>query len=79
MESKSDQHKLEQCSTVDNKNPWKVSSIFDFCYFCCPECDDKSKSKQDFVNRASAYHDGVSLNKTRYSLNLECSPIFPSE
>ena len=42
-------------------NPWMVSSIFDFNFYCCPECDDKSKSKQDFVNHASTNHVGVSL------------------
>merc|ERR1712105_174039 len=38
---------------------WLASSIFDFCYFCCPECDEKSKDKQEFVNHASAYHKGA--------------------
>ena len=45
----------------EDSNPWVVSSIFDFNCFCCPECDDKSKSKQDFVNHASIYHVGVSF------------------
>ena len=45
----------------DILNPWNALSIFDFCYFCCPECDDKSKNKQDFVNHALAYHSEVSL------------------
>merc|ERR1739838_1040721 len=42
----------------ENSNPWSASSIYDFYYFCCPECDDKSKSKQDFVNHA-LYHIGA--------------------
>ena len=45
----------------DSRNPWLASSIYDFYYFCCPECDNKTKSKQDFVNHASC-HIGVSLN-----------------
>ena len=40
-------------------NPWAVSSIFDFNYFCCPECECKSHSKQDFVDHISAYHTWV--------------------
>ena len=42
-------------------NPWAVSSIFDFNYFCCPECECKSHSKQDFVDHISAYHTWVSF------------------
>ena len=59
MEGKLDQHNVEQ-----NDNPWKVSSIFDFHYFCCPECNNKSKSKQDFIGHASNYHTGVSDTKS---------------
>jgi len=43
-----------------SNNPWNVNSIFDFCYFCCPECDWKVTNthtgKQEFVNHASIYH-----------------------
>ena len=45
--------------TDNNRKPWIASSIFDFQYFCCPECDDKSKDKQEFVNHASIYHRGA--------------------
>ena len=41
-------------------NPWDVSSIFDFNFFCCPECEIKSQSKQDFVDHISSYHTWVS-------------------
>ena len=54
--------RMEENTLEDILNPWNASSIFDFCYFCCPECDDKSKNKQDFVNHALAYHSEVSLN-----------------
>ena len=51
-------------------NPWEASSIFDFSYFCCPECDAKSQSKQDFVDHASNYHTWVSLNLNNLSSAL---------
>ena len=41
-------------------NPWDVSSIFDFNFFCCPECEIKSQSKQDFVDHISSFHTWVS-------------------
>ena len=43
----------------ENSNPWKTTSIFDFQYFCCPECDIKSKNKHEFVDHASIYHHEV--------------------
>ena len=47
-------------------NPWAVSSIFEFNYFCCPECDFstrsdfKTESIQEFINHASSHHPWVS-------------------
>ena len=52
---------FEIFQTFKVTNPWKVSSIYDFYYFCCPECDSKSQNKQDFVNHASTIHPWVSL------------------
>ena len=45
---------------VKEDNPWEVSSLFDFNYFCCPECDNKSQNRQDFINHASNNHPWVS-------------------
>lgn len=59
MDFKSHVPKIEQNINVED-NPWKVSSIFEFHYFCCPECDCKSETKQDFVHHASTYHTWVS-------------------
>ena len=47
-------------NVIDSDNPWKASSIFEFQYFCCPECDCKSHTKQAFVDHASTYHTWVS-------------------
>ena len=47
-------------NVIDSDNPWKASSIFEFHYFCCPECDCKSHTKQAFVDHASTYHTWVS-------------------
>ena len=56
-------HRLFEMGTnglKEDYNPWAVSSIWDFNYFCCPECDCKSQSKQDFVDHVSAFHTWVS-------------------
>ena len=47
----------EQEELYVSHNPWIVNSIYDFSYFCCPECEDsKWKLKQDFVNHALSTH-----------------------
>ena len=57
----------EQNIKQEHWNPWDVSSIFEFNYFCCPECDFKIRSdfntetKQQFVNHASSNHPLVSF------------------
>ena len=53
---------MDQCllSIVKDDNPWDVSSLYDFNYYCCPECDSKSQNKQDFINHASNNHPWVS-------------------
>ena len=52
-------------------NPWTVGNLDDFLYYCCPECDNRTQSKQCFINHAYLNHPKVS--KTYYpikSINL---------
>ena len=51
----------------ESNNPWDVDSIYDFNFFCCPECDGKSRNKQDFIDHASANHPQVSFFVTRFN------------
>ena len=41
---------------VKCENPWDVSSLEDFLYFCCPECSDKSQTKDLFIFHALENH-----------------------
>ena len=41
---------------VDNINPWLVTKWEEFLFFCCPECEEKNQSKDDFVNHALSVH-----------------------
>ena len=68
IESKKEQEKngnqistLNQTVKEEARNPWEVSSIYDFNFFCCPECDFKMKSDdrmniKNFVDHASIHH-----------------------
>ena len=64
-------------------NPWDVSSIFEFNYFCCPECDFKVQSdehtetKQEFVDHASSNHPWVSFSVKILRLLLTYEQYFP--
>ena len=53
---------MEMKITKQDMNPWDVSSIFNFTYYCCPECDWKEQNKQKFINHAFTYHTSVSKN-----------------
>ena len=37
-------------------NPWLVQRLEEFQYFCCPECDLKDQSKENFVKHALNFH-----------------------
>ena len=38
-------------------NPWKVMSLDEFLFYCCPECDEKSQDYTQFFNHAILMHD----------------------
>ena len=61
---------MESLSIVKQNNPWNAHSIFEFSYFCCPECDSKLPVKQDFIDHASINHPWVSLRYSFVILNL---------
>ena len=50
-----------ESDTNKEKNPWAVASIYDFNYFCCPDCDHRTQDKQQFVVHAAFFHARVSL------------------
>ena len=47
-------------------NPWNVHRVEEFSYFCCPECDQKIKSKSEFLKHAFDSHE---LVKTSFLAN----------
>ena len=46
-------------------NPWAVESLENFLYYCCPECDMKNTSREEFLEHALNQH----------PLVKECLPI----
>ena len=37
-------------------SPWDVGNLEEFLYFCCPECDERSQSKELFLQHAINLH-----------------------
>jgi hypothetical protein len=40
----------------DNQNPWQVTTVTEFSFYCCPECDYKSKHVPTFMDHAVENH-----------------------
>ena len=48
-------------------NPWTVNAVNAFSFFCCPECDYKSKAVPLFMNHAAKNHpDAKGLSMSFY-------------
>ena len=39
-----------------NTNPWHMTSISDFLYYCCAECNFKDKIEENFIGHATSEH-----------------------
>ena len=39
-----------------NTNPWHMTSITDFLYYCCAECNFKDKIEENFIGHATSEH-----------------------
>ena len=37
-------------------NPWHMTSISDFLYYCCAECNFKDKIEENFIGHATSEH-----------------------
>ena len=56
-------------------NPWIVESLYDFSYFCCPECETRWQGKQEFIDHAYSHH-SKSANHLQVNRFLEKNTIF---
>ena len=47
----------QQIVTVLTFNPWQVSNLDEFLFYCCPQCDHRAKDHQEFVVHAINEHE----------------------
>ena len=41
---------------ADKYTPWNVTSLDDFLFYCCPECENRTVTKGDFIQHAVNHH-----------------------
>jgi hypothetical protein len=58
---------VAECSTDIKLNPWAVESLEAFLFFCCPECPDRSLTREAFINHALVEHPQV-----KFTLIFKC-------
>ena len=47
-----DENKMD----IEFENPWNVEDLDEFLYYCCPECNKKTQSKESFLQHAIDRH-----------------------
>ena len=57
------------------KNPWNLESIEDLLFYCCPECNMKSKDSQELMNHALQSHAKSIPIKTQKNFILDLKVI----
>jgi hypothetical protein len=43
----------------EHHNPWAVTELDEFLFYCCPECDVRVQTKNIFINHAVSAHPKV--------------------
>jgi uncharacterized Zn-finger protein len=47
---------MEPLVVIKTNNPWEVGSLEEFLFYNCPECPDKSSSRETFIHHALFSH-----------------------
>ena len=60
---------------MDPQNPWEVENIEAFSFYCCPECDFKSKDSNHFKRHAMESHNKskifFTMSKSENTINKD--------
>ena len=52
------------------KSPWDVDNLQEFMYFCCPECQEKTRSKDNFLQHALCQHPEAQNYLQKFTVNI---------
>ena len=73
---------------MGDQNPWEVKNIEAFSFYCCPECDFKSKDRDRFKRHAIESHTKSKAffivlkledSKNKHLLEVETEPKYEDE
>ena len=72
METENSSEKKKNSFTKEyhDPNPWEVSDVTAFLYYCCPECDDRIAFEDAFIQHAILHHERVSTAGTLFKIVL---------
>ena len=64
---------------MGDQNPWVVESIEEFNFYCCPECDFKSKDEDYFKRHAMESHNKskifFTMSKSKNNTNADSMEV----
>ena len=55
---------------------WEVESLEDFLYYCCPECDNRHPSREEFLEHALSIHKESNPYLMKFSVKDELNDDF---
>ena len=64
--------------TKQSPNPWLVTHLEEFLYYCCPECNNRNQSKDQFLEHALIEHPHAQEYLTPFQ-NIKEEPIHQEE
>lgn len=53
----------------DTTNPWLVTYLEEFLYYCCPECDERCQSRDTFLDHALGRHPLAEDSLKKFQIN----------
>ena len=54
-----------------DKNPWNVTNLDEFMYYCCPECEERNESEDRFLKHALDEHPEAQKYLQKFTVKKE--------
>ena len=58
--------------SIKTENPWDVSTLEEFLYYCCPECPERTKDSHVFLDHAVKTHELAKVSLMTFT--QDCDP-----
>ena len=61
----------QEAKTPKQMIPWGAENLDEFLFYCCPECDDKFKESQSFLDHAMHNHENSNLEMETMPMEIQ--------